>query len=650
MKRLKLFPALCAVAALTLIVSCNLGGNSDDDDTEDTKTEETKTEETTTTESAIGYTAVTGDGSSMTYQSLPLTTIAIDSSAGARAVLNASGDVDTTALQAALDTFDNEDELAPYIIASSDTGGGSWTLTYGSAAGSSLCGTTVYKDKESIANGFDAINYAMKALPSSRSTKLKIRVDSDLYSGEPSSSDGTSAISSVSNLYSIEVYSKCILDFNGHTLYANNTTASEIVPISMKKKSNISIRNLCINGHARYAIWCLGCDNVVFDNIVLTMDSSSGLGLRIAESGNTWSKNVYVDNITVTGCQDNAVETMKVDGVYIGTVTATDCNDCGLLLNTTTNAVVGVVNGTRCSPRSSNGVYAALRTANYVGPDVYIHQINAVECGRGYFSVSANCGITIDEINSTNSYAQAILVQDTQNLHIKSGTLTAGSNNKSKGIELTNGSAGGSLSVMNNTFENITITGYTYPIYERDVADYNDFINCTTTGGQFSSNSVKSARTSHSDSTLTIADGTTEIADGAYMYYTNITSVTIPASVTSIGKNAFYGCTSLQSVTFESGSALTTIGDAAFGNTAITSITFPSSVTSFGSNIMSTACSSVTVQSTAIETMGTEAFFNLADPSTITFTTKSVYSDNTYSSGSYGNWYYWYGYTRSTLK
>ena len=123
MKRLKLFPALCAVAVLTLIVSCKFGGNSDDDDGEETKTEETTETTDTTTESAIGYTAVTGDGSSMTYQNLPLTTIAIDSSAGARSMLNASGDVDTSALQAALDTFDSEDELAPYIIASSDTGG-----------------------------------------------------------------------------------------------------------------------------------------------------------------------------------------------------------------------------------------------------------------------------------------------------------------------------------------------------------------------------------------------------------------------------------------------------------------------------------------------------------------------------------------------
>ena len=650
MKRLKIFSALVAVAALALIVSCKSPDNDDDSSESSSNSSQNNSSQNTSQDSSTSfYTAVTGDGSDM-RQELELVTIDIDSAEGARAMLTSSGDVDTVALQSALDSFDNEDELAPYLIASAtgDSTSQVWTLTYGSAAGSSLSGS-VYKTD--IANGFDAINYAMKALPSSRSTKLKIRVDSDLYSGEPSSSDGSSAISNVANLYSIECVSKCILDFNGHTLYANNATASEIVPISMTRKSYISVRNLCINGHGRYAIWAQGCDNLVFDNIVLTMDSSSGLGLRIAERSNTWSTNVYVDNITVTGCQDNAVETMKVDGIYIGKVTATDCNDCGLLLNTTTNAVVGVVNGTRCSPRSSNGVYAALRTANYVGPDVYIHQINAEECGRGYFSVSANCGITIDEINSTNSYAQAILVQDTQNLHIKSGRLTAGSHNTSKAIELTNGSGGGSLATMNNTFENLTITGYTYPFYERSGnSDYTTAINCTTAGSTFSTNSVTTSRETHSDSSLTIPSGTTEIADGAYMNYTNITSLTIPASVTSIGKNAFYGCSSLKTVTFESGSALTTIGDAAFGNTAIESITFPSSVTSFGSNIMSTACSSVTVQSTAIETMGTEAFFNLADPSTITFTTPSVYSGNTYSSGSYGSWCYWYGYTRSTVK
>jgi len=41
----------------------------------------------------------------------------------------------------------------------------------------------------------------------------------------------------------------------------------------------------------------------------------------------------------------------------------------------------------------------------------------------------------------------------------------------------------------------------------------------------------------------------TEIADGAFLNNTTLTNVTIPASIVSIGNNAFAGCTSLKSIT-----------------------------------------------------------------------------------------------------
>lgn len=661
--KINLFTKKMATAfAITALLFTSCTTNANDDSEEETTQEDTEETTDDSNSIAIRYTPITGNGSSQT-QSLSLTTIDIDQQDCADELLDSNGDISMTALQAKLDVFDNEDNLAPYFIAEAtgDSSSQVWTVTYGSAAGSSLCGTTLsgtsYGDTNgAFSNGFDAINAAMAALPSSRSAKLKIRVDSDLYSGEPETATN-SASSDFSGLYSISVKSKSILDFNGHTLYANNETVSEIVPLSAKKKSYISIRNLNMKGHARYALWFVGCDNVVFDNISMDMDSDSGLGLRVAESSKTWSTNIYIDNIYARGMGDNAVETMKVDGLYVGTVTATDCNDCGLLLNTTTNAVVGVVNGTRCSPRSSSGVYAALRTANYVGPNVHIHQINASECGRGYFSVSANSGITIDELNSTNSYAQAILVQDTENLHIKKATLTAGSHNSSKAVEFASGSAGGSLNIMNNTFENVTITGYKYGFYDHatGVSDHDNFINCTFSGVTtpytlYGDYNITATSLPTSTDSVTIDTSATEIAEGAYKNNTSITSITIPATVTTIGKDAFYGCTNLTSVTFASGSTLTTIEDGAFANTAIESISFPSSVTTFGSNILGTSCSSVTVQSTSISSMGVEAFFSLNDSSTITFQDSSLYSGNTYSTGSYGDWgAYWYGHTRSTV-
>ena len=76
----------------------------------------------------------------------------------------------------------------------------------------------------------------------------------------------------------------------------------------------------------------------------------------------------------------------------------------------------------------------------------------------------------------------------------------------------------------------------------------------------------------------------TTIGNSAFYECTGLTTgVSIPASVITIGIHAFSGCTRLPSVTFASDSQLTTISAAAFYNcTSLTSITIPNSVTSVG--------------------------------------------------------------------
>lgn len=69
--------------------------------------------------------------------------------------------------------------------------------------------------------------------------------------------------------------------------------------------------------------------------------------------------------------------------------------------------------------------------------------------------------------------------------------------------------------------------------------------------------------------------------------FTAISAINIPCSVIKISGydydfGAFQGCQSLQKVTFASGSKCESIGEAAFYNTAITSITIPASVESIG--------------------------------------------------------------------
>ena len=70
---------------------------------------------------------------------------------------------------------------------------------------------------------------------------------------------------------------------------------------------------------------------------------------------------------------------------------------------------------------------------------------------------------------------------------------------------------------------------------------------------------------------------------GANLYFDGklLTDIVIPDSVTSIGSDAFYGCTSLTSVTMPD--SVTSIGDSAFfGCSNLSSVTIPVSVTSIG--------------------------------------------------------------------
>ena len=96
-------------------------------------------------------------------------------------------------------------------------------------------------------------------------------------------------------------------------------------------------------------------------------------------------------------------------------------------------------------------------------------------------------------------------------------------------------------------------------------------------------------------SSLFLGNSVTSIGSDAFYSCTGLTgSLTLPNSLTSIGSNAFYGCSGFTgSLTFPN--SLTTIGNQAFyGCSGFTgSLTLPNSLTSIGSDAF-TYCTSIT--------------------------------------------------------
>ena len=123
-------------------------------------------------------------------------------------------------------------------------------------------------------------------------------------------------------------------------------------------------------------------------------------------------------------------------------------------------------------------------------------------------------------------------------------------------------------------------------------------------------------------STVTLGEGVANISDWAFGYYPNLTSVAIPASVTTIGGYAFMSCSSLASVTIAENSQLATIGASTFKECSnLTSFTLPASVTAIeGDAFWRTGLTSFIIpENSQLATIGDWAFHESAGLATISF-------------------------------
>lgn len=168
---------------------------------------------------------------------------------------------------------------------------------------------------------------------------------------------------------------------------------------------------------------------------------------------------------------------------------------------------------------------------------------------------------------------------------------------------------------------------------------------------------------------IVIEDGVTNICDSCFNHFSALTDITIPASVTSIGNAALYGCTSLKNITIDTNNTnyssdsntlidnntntliiyaitneqteivipegVTTISSEAFtGATNLQKVTLPSTLTGIGDNAFDDCTSITTMVSLAMypPSLGSQALTGI-DRTTATLYvpigTKTTYSATT---------------------
>ncbi len=119
---------------------------------------------------------------------------------------------------------------------------------------------------------------------------------------------------------------------------------------------------------------------------------------------------------------------------------------------------------------------------------------------------------------------------------------------------------------------------------------------------------------------ITFAEGSklTSIDRHAFEGCKSLESIILPENVTSISYRAFYGCTSLTSITIPKGVTLIENG-AFYGCKSLTSITIPEGVTSIGYQVFSgcTSLTSITIPE-SVASIGQEAFYGCTSLSLIT--------------------------------
>ncbi|MCR5725043.1 MAG: leucine-rich repeat domain-containing protein [Treponema sp.] len=425
--------------------------------------------------------------------------------------------------------------------------------------------------------------------------------------------------------------------------------------------------------------------NLYFDNIVTDGTVEHGI-----ETFNTY--NVYMGTVSVTDASAGCGVLLNCSyNVWINTIKAVRCCSAG----------------TYAAFRCANDVGPNVNV-HYVYSEASGHGLffcsssNGITVDKVKLLNSMSTGIQVGgSANISVQGGQILSNGGTVTYCSSSGSKGTASANSGVANQLVNGSSSQFLAQHNNFFKNLTVSGYTYAFEERYrmSANYNVYENITYSGcskglitysdkGTCASNDVAGAFNvingscgsgnddlywitksngdyqyqldadktgwvliSYTGSASSVSvpsrySGWDVVGIGDFAFYgnTSLTSVTIPATVKTVGELAFAECTNLASVAFTSGGSyvvdhgafrdctslssvnltgVTALRASAFANcTSLTSVACPATLVYFGANCFYNDDVALTIAATSASAMTVEpyAFYFIGRNASIKFT------------------------------
>lgn len=215
-----------------------------------------------------------------------------------------------------------------------------------------------------------------------------------------------------SGLRQVNLYSNQTIDFQNDTMVCENPL--NIYPVKADGQSNVTVKNLRVEGVPRYILHFNDCSGITLSNI--TAHTTRGTGIRVQNSSN-----LVIKDTIIIHSPGHCIETYTVDSTIIGTVHVQSDNGCGVLFNDSWKSYVDTIYAKLCSYGET---YAGFRQANNNGT-TYCKYLRADSCGRGLYTLSGSSQVTVDSVYITNCSASGISPAGTASeVYVNSGTVT----------------------------------------------------------------------------------------------------------------------------------------------------------------------------------------------------------------------------------